>query len=806
VKNEKFFAVSHFSEMQKEIEYFIRRYLRDTSWEIFLGDQDSDTVDIASDLLTVNNLQFGFLACCVVFRKPCLFTECVVRLFANERRNPPNIFLRLTPEQIYEFVDLFPDARDPLIVLMRVCRPCQFAMTNRNWMDWTVWAQDRDWRPSTWACGAGTVLPLAYVVEHVSFPHITDVPTLRRFCSAVLRTRIAFDNAKLEELCIAHLCKLTKLYFAPKMQKPQKLACVVNIHVESAFTNSFTSITTRLGTIVVRSSSLANGRYVAIFKNARLPEWLCDLLKDRVKLFDNTVRVLKFGNTASHGILIPVAWLQGVYIWETNYHASDLSSILELTYNPIPKTRHLAYRQRCIVSNLDLFAECSTQEFCKVVWRIGTKPDHDMVLKLLTTLLTREHFESRELHRFLNGVTDYSMEVNAARIVCQSGFEAFPAVFLFADQPDLLKCILFTCKRLQITIHQANIAWDGKKVLCLPQLPLPIKRLVIDTSRCSVEEITYPIVELWPDCPTVQLFHVHEFEDPLVVCYDRVANRVVNVATLRASGQTCMSLKFYNEPGVGVSAHAEVLKHMWVGGIQSGLVCFHDDSGLFFQKNRASDRQEDDAFALGMVSAWSLKCGMYLPFAMADDFWVWMFRDRISDSSALRDMQKKTDSLTNQAFAELTGSTNRKKTLREMSMPYASILNQFKLGFDKMVPTRWLLPLQHMNALFCEPRSQLLDFVSFKAHFDIRCPKDDELIAFLRNCSQRQLQQVVQFTSGKPRLPFLHVGEPKLCVSWFGKGLPTASNCTNLLILDPERTCQESLHFIFEWDTVFGTQ
>jgi hypothetical protein len=276
------------------------------------------------------------------------------------------------------------------------------------------------------------------------------------------------------------------------------------------------------------------------------------------------------------------------------------------------------------------------------------------------------------------------------------------------------------------------------------------------------------------------------------------------------------------EPGRGPSVFEEVLKTVWSNAIDNRTFVFNRDTGFNVSPD-VKMRYMDDVFTLGFLSGLCVRRGFYLPFPLSPDLWDYIYctedpipyRDLFSNYAEflgmIKDMSDKEVAATLWITEEVVQSSGREKLIEQRTVPNKRLLGEFKRGWCVFGNTVDLSSFKgsEINAVFCEPTtSTQVTQEGFEAVFINSCAKDQLFLKFAQTLDQPQLVRLVEFITGKTRLPFPHIGEHMVGVQWVNekKPLPLAQNCTNTLILpnDDELSISSFMKPVFEFDSIFG--
>ncbi len=117
-----------------------------------------------------------------------------------------------------------------------------------------------------------------------------------------------------------------------------------------------------------------------------------------------------------------------------------------------------------------------------------------------------------------------------------------------------------------------------------------------------------------------------------------------------------------------------------------------------------------------------------------------------------------------------------------------------------------------LNNIWCEPEKQAVTFQSFIRCFEQKNREDELFLRYIRTLDQSNLKILLNFITGKKRLPLCELGEEQMSVTWRGEvgKLPIAQNCTNTLIIPADAVDKdvdglaEVMKPIFRFNTIYG--
>ena len=299
-------------------------------------------------------------------------------------------------------------------------------------------------------------------------------------------------------------------------------------------------------------------------------------------------------------------------------------------------------------------------------------------------------------------------------------------------------------------------------------------------------------------------------------------------------------LRFADEEGRGPSVQREVLERIWRMALKEGIVTLDDTDGTLCMASNPDENQHRRVFELGFISGLAVFKGFYLPFPLCQGWWRFLyslqrvhmnddeeekqpdhsirdfFPERIEKKRAFLATMSSTDK---DAFLDSMGIVNREfmdddDLIEACFLPKVFPMMTFKNGWDtfmRRVQMPELVPF--LNDMFTEPAQSRLSAEKFTNVFHARQhPEDDQFLEAVQHLPFEQLERLVHYITGKPRLPLMELCEDKITVSWNNRNstLPIAQNCINSLLMpvleQPPTAAKiiESLRPIFEFDTVYG--
>jgi hypothetical protein len=294
-----------------------------------------------------------------------------------------------------------------------------------------------------------------------------------------------------------------------------------------------------------------------------------------------------------------------------------------------------------------------------------------------------------------------------------------------------------------------------------------------------------------------------------------------------------------DEQGVGQSVFEEVLKLHWDQMIKTGVMVFIDNEieqgycllpTIDFEEMKNSDKIVTDCFLLGFISSLCILRGLYLPYGLVQSLWEYLELGQCDLVSTFKNFHIQSSlvaDVSNESLPNVLGIYEEKNTILskedrfnfecKVFLPDNQLLKAFKDGWMKFDKTLDLLPLiehkENINHIFVsDENSNICNYKNFKEIFIDRDIKKDEMfLKYVETLSQDKLLRLVEFITGKKRLPLLNIGEQKIVVVWCednGKTkLPISQNCHNSILLSNHlifSQLENCLHYIYDYESDFG--
>lgn len=326
------------------------------------------------------------------------------------------------------------------------------------------------------------------------------------------------------------------------------------------------------------------------------------------------------------------------------------------------------------------------------------------------------------------------------------------------------------------------------------------------------------------------------------IVFDRESCCIENVEWYRQfAGQINVSslefdVKIKDEEGMGYSVYAEIMRSLWQRMVRKGVMVMYDceKGGLCIGSNLSSmfrgDVHQEWLFALGFFSGLCVSRGLYLPYPLYEGLWRYLYMDDqsgitlVPSSSIFKERfsasMQMLNGMSNQEIQqnlylsdEEVNFQTREDLVTSNFLPKTMDLMNFKAGwlvFMNRVSLFSLAP--YLNSMFSEPASHVINHDNFLRCFQQQDPEDITFLNYVKTLTPANVEKLLQFITGKRRLPLCEIGEDKISVVWSGERLrlPTAQNCTHTLIM-PANARKASTEEItklmapvFKFDTVFG--
>lgn len=292
-----------------------------------------------------------------------------------------------------------------------------------------------------------------------------------------------------------------------------------------------------------------------------------------------------------------------------------------------------------------------------------------------------------------------------------------------------------------------------------------------------------------------------------------------------------VELGFAHEPGRGPSVTAEVLRVLWQLALRDRVVQVLDEDHTVCLAEGAHPDHHRRLYELGFVSALCLHRGYHLPYPLHVGWWRALVTDLDANPVAtlcelfpewseprLRMIRNLPADQRRATFADLVeqdpDSLTDEELVQVCFLPQRDALEAFASGWNVCMNHVDLGPmLSHLNGMFCETQQLDLTAANLARVLSLQHDNDYVFLEAVQQLSPDQLQRLVHFITGKPRLPVLEMSENRISVAWGGSRdstLPRAQNCTNTLLMPhlpvpvTRDRVLECLQTLFEFDTVYG--
>lgn len=422
---------------------------------------------------------------------------------------------------------------------------------------------------------------------------------------------------------------------------------------------------------------------------------------------------------------------------------------------------------------------------------------------------------------------------------------AFP---LLADHcysvPFFMELLHIICKQnlLLLPVHNMNLTLIH--LLFSKGIPGSLKRLAWQSlTLCHFEtNQTYPSslyadfsAAVFPEIK-INLPLTGAYEDSTIINFDRQTGTISNVIEFRdlideEVVADRFDIRILNEEGQGVSVYAEVLYTMWKTLMDRQVIIPYDQGFCIAAEHGA---QRNELFALGLISGLCLARGLHLPFPLYVGWWrqlttpengILMIPLSALFSERYTSFLTLVENMTNSEICNVLAVEEKEvefQTREEMVikkfLPNIMDLEIFKLGFELFMHH---IPMGHiaheMNNIFVEPKKMQITLENFTHCFELTTKYDHMFLAYIETLSITQIEKIIQFITGKNRLPYIDLGEDRISVHWFVSpnphALPKAQNCTNKLLFPVREEAnipvtvgyiREIMNPIFEFSTIFG--
>ena len=610
-----------------------------------------------------------------------------------------------------------------------------------------------------------------------------------------------------------------------------------------------------------------NGNNSFIFiKHKACLEFCHPELRDLMKKYHYIVPRLKFNNTQSDGILIRSDMVKE-YIKLTGGNGVDLTAdlniykIVKSRSFPTPRTPFFdeAWLKR---PDLALFAKYQEFDFTQrtyfyqLFWNISLGVDRQEFSRFAQGLLTwlmdqdsqlRKKWLKRQSRRFWMYCLSMIQKTEPAlHAMITLGIDnirnILPKVSVCCLTNPLVALEILKLHAKYPTSFPLQYRWENAifeekhllRMLKTVNVPIILKRVLwqalvdIDAniSRPKTNVIEEFLGVTWPELHV----DIHVFHDPqLLILFDRETGTLQGNALGVQAQEFDVAIK--NEPARGIAVCQEVVYEMWNFLIRKRVIIPYENNDGEVSFCLASDYEgnySDHIMKLGFISAYCLARGFFLPFPLHIGWWRYLmispkviakavcFQERMAQM--LPHMESQTNEeiqfLLNLNEDEVNFCT-RSDLIEQHYLPRNQDLNLFFIGWGSIIFNKLCESLlSEANAMFVQPGIQNISSASFLSHFQSDHPLDDIFAKYVQTLVPHKLERLVEFITGKKRLPLTAFGEDKISTYWnFNLNmLPQAQNCTHTLImpghflfgeLSVDRMA-EAFRCIFEFETGFG--
>jgi len=486
----------------------------------------------------------------------------------------------------------------------------------------------------------------------------------------------------------------------------------------------------------------------------------------------------------------------------------------------------------------------------ELLWFV--KPFLDMLIK---NLPAKQLYKQLTDQSFQYRLESLPLEMKAGELttlmrVCQEN--SIMLVQQNFNNPGFIRDVFTAAKRMDLPVSPVMQGSSHKLWVLMHSfyIPAPLRRvmwqsLVIQREINQVYSGSLTRVEFKDDrefvVPNI-FIAITPLERPIkTLYYDRSTGLMRNVKTNTGpvNNAFLIGLEIVNEEGEGISVFKEVLDLLWKRAIDKCFMMVYEDHFIGPTALDMMNHMDDNnfLFSLGYMSALCLCRGLYLPFPLSPDLWRYLslgaeevksmdqvFTQRFKDCQESLKSQTTEDILL--AFGEsmsdyqgLTPTEIRDSIIRQNMLPKAQRLDMFRKGWQCLFSGHSLRRLiTDLNDLFCEPSIMLLNVENFTKVFNRKNQMDELFIHYLKKLKPQELERLVEFITGKKRLPFVALGESPITVAWAEseETLPKAQNCINTLIVPrsqyihkgsskvQEERLRDIMSPIYEFDTIFG--
>jgi hypothetical protein len=321
----------------------------------------------------------------------------------------------------------------------------------------------------------------------------------------------------------------------------------------------------------------------------------------------------------------------------------------------------------------------------------------------------------------------------------------------------------------------------------------------------------------------------HAFEGNMFQWMTEFNNREMDCTKI------CLRLK--GEPARGRSVYETVLHDHWNYVLRRRWLYMNDEGHVEIMAQLTVQYHHEPVthfFYLGLLSAMAVRQGLYLPFSLTTEFWKHLLSAAVADPPDMAEIYRhriaqfetmgEFNVLKEQLGAEDSNHIHTYLDLFiETQAPDADALLSFLFGWKRAnspcvssaltrEPYSNFWTSLDPNAMFVHQETpQKITAASLVKQTILRHATKASLWSeFVALLSERELQQLVYFITGKHRLPCTEIGESQIHVEFHPYNvptLPTSQLCFNTLHVQRVDSAEElyrQISPIFRFDTCFG--
>jgi hypothetical protein len=259
--------------------------------------------------------------------------------------------------------------------------------------------------------------------------------------------------------------------------------------------------------------------------------------------------------------------------------------------------------------------------------------------------------------------------------------------------------------------------------------------------------------------------------------------------------------------GIGVLKYC--LDHAWNIAINGNtdvapIATIEDDGKVYFCNTESNIQITKQYASLGILTGLAIIRGVRinLEFSTALLHWTLLRPIRPMEeyrNSVIYDYDKKCELYGKEAIAPyLPNNIN----VRAYVVGLSQVLRTSCISYvieNCMVGTEEL-----SNLVFVK---NLTSYRNIEKYVVCTSEKDQEFISWMKSLTETEIGRVVKFVTGRSVPPMPEFGEYKITLIWTNVVvIPTGMNCTNQLIIPKNKTVAESMRYVLEFDTCYGSR